>query len=225
MPEDVHDDDYGKMRAQSNTYGKNQYYRCRARDFSRECSQTSVRAELVEEQVIQLLKTVKPPKEWHQRMVDSMGELLGDKNLDERITEIKSIIERMDFRWDQGFIADRDEYLEQRVKLQQELEQLTPIPDDELEIAADILGDFAAHWAATKGDRKAQRELIQLIVSRVWTKGDRVVAVSLRPNFHVTLGLESERPTEISVGLNRDTTEELVVHERERRDSNPRSPP
>ena len=100
---------------------------------------------MIEEQVFQLLKTVRPPAEWHQRMVASISELLGDKKLEQRIAEIRNIIERMDFRWDQGFVTDEDEYLEQRVKLQQELEQLTPIPDDELEIALNILGDFTAY--------------------------------------------------------------------------------
>lgn len=31
-------------------------------------------------------------------------------------------------------------------------------------------------------------------------KGDQVVAMSLRLNYHITLGLESKGPTEISVG-------------------------
>ena len=51
-----------------------------------------------------------------------MGQLIGDQKLEERITQIKGIIERMDFRWDNGFITDKDAYLEERVKLQQELE-------------------------------------------------------------------------------------------------------
>jgi hypothetical protein len=82
-------------------------------------------------------------------MVVAMGQLLGDMKLDERLKEIKTIIERMDFRWDNGFITDQDAYLEQRVKLQQELEQLTPMADDELETAADLLEQFSDHSAAT----------------------------------------------------------------------------
>ena len=103
-------------------------------------------------------------------MVKSMGQLLGDKRLDERIIEIKSIIERMDFRWDQGFITDKDAYLEGRVNLQQELEQLTPIPDDELEVAADMIANFRTYWINLSGDRKAQQEIIQMIVARVWVQ-------------------------------------------------------
>jgi hypothetical protein len=75
-------------------------------------------------------------------MAESMGQLLGDKRLDERIAEIKAVIERMDFRWDQGFITDKGAYLVQRVKLQQELEQLTPIAENDIQTAADILVNF-----------------------------------------------------------------------------------
>lgn len=200
MPVSVKDDAYGKMRACPNADGSYLYYRCRARDFGRTCHQKSVRADIVEQQVVEILKTLKPPEDWRKRMIDAMGQLLGDKRLDERVAEIKEIIERMDFRWDHGFIGDEEGYLEQRLKLQQELETLTPIADDELAVAADVLENFTEHWEATGDDREAQRRLIQLIVSRVWVRGKQVVAMSLRPNYHVTLGLESSEPTEISVG-------------------------
>jgi DNA invertase Pin-like site-specific DNA recombinase len=219
MPEDVEDDDYGKMRPHSN--GDYLLYRCRARDFGRSCPQGSVWAYEVEQQVVSILKTLKPPADWKEHIIASMGQLLGDKKLEERISEIKGIIDRMDFRWDQGFITDKDAYLEQRVKLQQELEQLTPIPDDDLEIAADMLTNFEKHWNTLAHDPKAQQELLQLIVARVWVHGERVVGLSLRPNYHVAVGLESTKPTSISVGFE----DRNIVRNRGRRVSNPRSLP
>jgi hypothetical protein len=42
-----------------------------------------------------------------------------------------------------------------------------------------------------------------LIEARVWIRGDIVVALSLRPNYHVTVGLESTKSTEISVDYSR----------------------
>jgi hypothetical protein len=103
---------------------------------------SSVRADAIEDQVVSVLKTLKPPEDWRKRMVAAMGQLLGDVKLDERLAEIKAIIDRMGFRWDNGFITDKDAYLGGRVKLQQELEQLTPMADDELEVAADLLNTF-----------------------------------------------------------------------------------
>ena len=116
-----------------------------------------------------------------------MGQLLGERSLDQRIAEIKTIIDRMDFRWDKGFVTDRDTYVQKRMELQQELEKLTPIPHDDLERAADILQNFANHWQATGDDREAQKSLLQLIVSRVQVRDGKVVAIILRPNYCVTV--------------------------------------
>lgn len=220
MPSDVQDDEYGKMRPHT-MHSNYRYYRCRARDFVRDCPQRSTAADTLEQQVVAVLKTLKPPADWRERMVQAVGQLIGDQNLEVRIANIKEIIERMDFRWDNGFITDKNAYLEERVKLQHELERLTPIPDDELEIAADVLENFTAHWEMAHGDLKAQEELIKLIVARVWVRGDRVVGMSLRPNYHVTVGLDSTKPTELSVGFEPDT----FIHRRGRRVSNPRSLP
>lgn len=225
MPPDVEDEEYGKMRPHT-MHNEYRYYRCRARDFTRECSQSSAMADTLEEQVVAILKVLKPPTDWRNRIVQAMGQLIGDQKLEERIAEIKAIIDRMDFRWDQGFIPDKDAYLEERVKLQQELERLTPIPDDELEVAADMLANFTAHWEATKGDMQAQEQLIRIIVARIWIRGDKVVGMSLRPNYHITVGLDSTKPTEIAVGSGEDIMDgDIIIPRRGRRVSNPRSLP
>ncbi len=163
------------------------YYRCRAHDFGRTCPQKIIRADIVETQVVDALKTLKPPADWRAQMVAAMGQMLGDERLDERVEEIKGIIKRMDFRWDQGFITDRADYLEQRARLQHELERFTPAANDELEVAADLLENFSTYGEATADNREEQRRLIALIVGRVWVRGDQVVAMSLRPDYRVTL--------------------------------------
>ncbi len=104
-----------------------------------------------------------------------------------------------------------------KLELQQELEQLTPIPDDELERAANLIENFEEQWKKREGDRKAQQELMQMIVARVWVRGDDVAMISLRPNFHITVGLKSEKSTELQV----DITENVTILNRERRASNP----
>jgi hypothetical protein len=172
-------------------------YRCLSHHEGRKCAQASVRATGVEDEVVEILKKLKPPADWRKRIISAMGELLGDQKLDERIKEIKTVIERMDFRWDHGFIADQNAYLEERIKLQQELEKLTPIADDDLEIAADILTNFTDYWNATNGDRQKQFELIKLIVARVWVKDGHVTALSLRANYHVAVGINETSTVEL----------------------------
>jgi site-specific DNA recombinase len=187
-PEDIHDDSYGKMRPHPDNQGTRLYYRCRARDFVRYCSQKSVHADLVDEQVVDVLKTLRLSEDWRGRMISAIGQLLGDQKLDARVSEIKSIIEHMDFRWDNGFISDKTAYLEQRAKLQREMERLTPIDNNDLARAADFLDNFSTHWEATGEDRERQRQLIQLIVMRVWVRDSQVVAILLRPVYCIDLG-------------------------------------
>jgi hypothetical protein len=105
----------------------------------------------------------------------------------------------MDFRWDQGFITDKDEYLEKRVQLQQELERLTPIPEDDLERAADILTNFGKYWEGCKDDPEAEHRLVKLIVERVYVQDEQVVAMTLKANYHIVLGHNANGSTTISV--------------------------
>jgi len=87
-----------------------------------DCTQTGIGAEEVEQQVVDLIRQMKPRSDWKERAVQAIGELLGDQHLKERLVQIEEVIKRMDFRWDQGFITDKDEYLQKRLALQQELE-------------------------------------------------------------------------------------------------------
>ena len=80
---------------------------------------------MIDEQVIQILKNLKPPKNWRKGLTKAMSEILGERNLEGRIEEIKNIIQRMDTRWDHGFFTSEDDYVQQRIRLQMELEQLT----------------------------------------------------------------------------------------------------
>ena len=104
----------------------------------------------------------------------------------------------MDFRWDHGFITDKSDYLEKRLRLQQELEQLTPAYA-ELDNAADLLRDFAVHWEDCGGDTEQQHELIKLLVERVYVEGNSLVAMTLKSDYHLVLGHNAEEPTYMEV--------------------------
>lgn len=190
---------YGKMRSQAQSGRKWSYYRCRAADLSYECEQKGVHVELIDNQVVNVLMSLKPPKNWRQGITKAMGELLGEKNLEERLQEIREIIGRMDMRWDNGFITDEQEFMQQRIKLQLELEQLSPVPENELEQAADMLENFQGHWERLEGDEESRHELIKLLVERVYVEDERVVAMTLRSNYHLVLGHNVNGPTPYEV--------------------------
>jgi len=142
---------------------------------------------------------MKRPENWRKNITKAMGEMLGEQSLEQRLVEINEPIERMDFRWDHGFITDRTDYLEKRLKLQQELENLTPIPDDDLERAADILEHFEAYWDKCKGNTEEQHRLVKLIVKRVYVEDEQVVAMTLRSDYHIVLGHNGNGPTQAQV--------------------------
>lgn len=189
---------YGKLRPQTYKSGQ-RYYRCRAYEMGFSCPQKGVYAELLDDQVIEILKTLKPPKNWRETITASLGELLGEKDLQQRLSEIRTVIERMDTRWDHGFITDEQEYLRQRLELQQQLEQLTPVDKNDLERAVDLLDNFSAYWEKCGDDIEAQSELISQLVERVYVEDKTVVAMTLRSNCHLVLGHKVNEPTEYTV--------------------------
>jgi hypothetical protein len=163
------------------------------------CRQKGVNAHVIDEQVVRVLQQLKPPHNWRQGVTKAVGELLGEQKLEARLAEIYDIIKRMDTRWDLGFFTNEEEYFEQRLKLQHEVEQLTPVSDDELAQAADLLENFAKHWDQCLGDTDAQHELVNLIVERIYVRDEEVVALTLKSNYHVILGHKMNGPTECSI--------------------------
>jgi hypothetical protein len=80
-----------------------------------------------------------------------------------------------------------------------ELEQLTPVPDNELQQAADMLENFQKHWDRLEGDDESRHDLVKLIVDRVYVLDDKVVAMTLNSNYHLVLNHKTNGPTEFSV--------------------------
>jgi hypothetical protein len=68
-----------------------------------------IRLLIADEQVITILKSLKPPEDWRKGVTRAVGELLGEKKLEERFEDIRDIIKRMDTRWDHGFFADEQD--------------------------------------------------------------------------------------------------------------------
>jgi site-specific DNA recombinase len=190
---------YGKMRPQAHANNVYRYYRCRSSQLGYECDQKGIRTEQIEPQVVSILKSLEPPEDWRKGITKAISEILGERNLEQRLGEIKAVIQRMDARWDHGFITDEQEFMQQRLKLQLELEQLTPVPNDELQKAADMLEKFGAYWEQFEGNEEARHDLIKLIMERVYVQDGRVVAMTLRSNYHLVLGHKTNGPTEYSV--------------------------
>ena len=187
------------MRPQARNDRGNLFYRCRARELGYSCEQAGVYVEILDEQVFNILASMKPPEQWRDSIAKSIGEILGAQDLEERLNEIRAKIERMDMRWDHGFITNEQVFLEQRVKLQQELEKLTPVDNNDLERAVDLLTNFTSYWDACGEDIEARSTLVKQIVERVYVADEKIVAMTLHSNCHLVLGHKINEPTEYTI--------------------------
>lgn len=178
---------YGKMRPHAQHFGSYRYYRCRSNELGYHCDQIGVQVEIIDDQVVNALMRLEPSEDWRRQVTKGVSKLLSERDLEERLTEIRHIINRMDTRWDHGFITSEQEYLQHRRQLQLELEQLTPVADDELQRAVDLLQNFRCHWNQLEGDEDQKHELIKLIVERVYVEGKNVVAMTLRSGYQLAL--------------------------------------
>jgi hypothetical protein len=143
---------------------------------------------MIDEQVINALMNLKPPAGWKAKVVQALANSLGEKCLQQRLDELTATIQRLDLRWDEGFITDKNEFVEKRRQLQQELDSLTPLAEDNsLEVAADMLENFTVHWQGCGDDIEKQHELIKGVVERVYVRDDEVVAMTLKADYHIVL--------------------------------------
>jgi site-specific DNA recombinase len=203
---------WGKMYCRTHSKHKTAYYRCHSRELGYSCQQTGIPSEMIDTQVLEALWQLKPPTDWRQHMIEALAKVIGQKDLETRLNEIKQTIERMDFRFDHGFITNAEDYIEKRIMLQSELEQLTPIPNDDLERAADLLDNFGLYFEACGDDIEKQNDMLKTLINRVYVKGDRVMAIELKAEMYVVSGREQ---VEIIMG-------EEKFHCWARRGSNPR---
>lgn len=173
-----------KLYGQYSSSAEQRYYRDRSGDWDVQCSQPQVQADLIEEQLGQLLMTLELPKEWQERALKAADDLLNQKQLRDRTEEIKQIIERLDLRWDNGFMS-KEEYLQKRAQFQQEMEGLQPLPRAMLEESLRVFRDFRKIWE--EGDTHQRKHLLGLVVEKVWVNGREISAVTLRPSYQLVV--------------------------------------
>lgn len=178
----------GKMVCHTKTYTGRSYYRCAGRWSGLDCLQDGIPTKTIDDQVIAVLKNLNLPAEWKAQIIEELAGNLGEKHLQKRLRELATTIERLDFRWDEGFITDKQEFIDKRKQLQEELNSLTPFGEDNtLDIAADILENFSTHLRSHENDIDKQHELIRYVVEQVYVYDREVVALSLKANYYIIL--------------------------------------
>jgi DNA invertase Pin-like site-specific DNA recombinase len=210
-PSGLVDERYGKMRPSaderySTPKGR---YRCMCVDRGYEaCGQAQVQISVIDQQVVEHLSTMTIPDGFRERVEEAVRNRVENAIALQRMQEIQAIIERVDLRWDEGFIT-KDDYLEKRRQLQAEYEALRPVDYDELNEAADLLEQFRTYWdgcAEQLNPLEARKQLITKIVDRVLVYDQSVVAVVLHGQFALVLGKNHTAPVSIA-----DAVEQVLL--------------
>lgn len=157
----------------------------------------------LDEQVVAILANLDIPRDFRERIEHEVQGRVDNAAAMTRMEEINEIIERIDFRWDQGFIS-KEEYIEKRERLARELDALRPIDYDDLIEAADLIENFRDYWCGclkVDNPTEARQQLLHKIVDRVFVHQGQVMGVVLHGDFGVVLGQTQKASAEIANAL------------------------
>ncbi|MEQ8677247.1 MAG: recombinase family protein [Aggregatilineales bacterium] len=165
-------------------------YKDPAEDRSVDCSADvkSIKAEVIEEQVEEIVLSLNFPEDWRERAINMLKERhqkptyekSQQKTLQDRLARLKDLYEMGDI--------DRNEYLERRDNIQQELNTL-PLPVQstvvDLELATELLEDTQRLWkAATLSERKMW---LERLFEQLYEKDRRIVGFKPTPIMSILL--------------------------------------
>jgi site-specific DNA recombinase len=206
-PHGLMDDMYGKMRPFWHKDNEKGYYRCLCKERGYEsCGQGFIEVDVLDNQVVAILNSLTVPDDFRDRVEEAVQNRVENAAALERMAEIQEIIERVDFRWDHGFIS-AEEYVQKRAQLERELDAMRPIDYDELIEAADLLEHFQVYWnqcAEVENPQDARQQLLHKIVERVFVLDGNVLAIVLYGDFGVVLGADETASLEIADAIEKE---------------------
>ncbi|MBK8028330.1 MAG: hypothetical protein IPK17_02240 [Chloroflexi bacterium] len=176
------------------------YYHCIAHiQGYKPCGESVVQENELNSQIVAILSDLQIPSDYQEKIEHAVRNKIENAAALERMEEINEIIERIDFRWDMGRL-EKDEYLEKRQQLEQEMESLRPLDYDSLTEAADLLGNFRLYWSecdTVDNPLEAKKQLIAKIVDRIFVYDDKVIAIVLHGDFALVVGENKIAPLEV----------------------------
>lgn len=203
-PADLSDDRYGKMRPGWVERDQTAFYRCLCRDRGyAKCGQSYTPDTAINDQVVHELSQLSIPAGFRQRVETAVQSRVEHAAAFARLEELKAIVERINFSWEQGFLGP-EEYDNKITQLKREMESLRPVDYDELMEAADLIEHFSSYWQqCSTMDRpeEARKQLLSKIVDRVFVYDDRVIAITLYRDFSVILDEGQAAPQDVLHGV------------------------
>lgn len=175
------------MRCGIGSKGRQTYYRCRSRDYSVRCPQPSVPTGILDEQVLDFLHHLALPAPMSNRVIASINNTLMQQQAMRRLEQIRDLVSSIVPANADALILDGDKYLRQYQALREAVGELSPMPADGWDQAAEMYHGFSKQWKKLDGDPVGQRNLITLIVDRVFVRDENAVRIRFHTGDEWTL--------------------------------------
>jgi hypothetical protein len=162
--------------------GIRRYY-CSTHRCSSDCDQPIVKAEPIEDQLIEWIHDFQPDSQLRSHVLAALraeAQNNGGDNV-ERRRELHGQLDRLRDLYVLGDLT-KNQYVLKRQALQEELERTSPPLDPRLDQAEALLSDFARFWQ-TEPSPAERRKLFASLFDRIWQDTGVIVAVKPRPPF------------------------------------------
>jgi DNA invertase Pin-like site-specific DNA recombinase len=157
-------------------------YVCSTRRYGHPCGEPIVKAEPLEDQLVDWLRDFQPDAQLTGLVTATIRDLAraqGDD--DQRRRELTGQLERLQDLYVMGDLT-KNQYVMRRQALEEELERTGPPTDPDLDQAQALLANFARFWdlEPSPGER---RRLLTSLFERIWSQGGQIVAVKPHQPF------------------------------------------
>ncbi len=185
-----------RMHGTRGSRGGIRRYQCSTRRHHGDCRQAIVKAEPLEEQLINWLHAFQPDADLRRLVLDTISSATNEHPGEDQERR-RELLTQLDHLQDLYVLGDltKPRYVMRRQTLEEELQRLAPPADPDLDRAQELLGDFATFWHA-EPDPAERRKLIAGLFDHIWQDAGRIVAVKPRPAFAAYFkALDQARPT------------------------------
>ncbi len=179
-------------------------YQCSTRRHHGDCTQAIVKAEPLEDQLVDWLHAFQPDATLRDLVLDTIRAATQQHPGDDQERR-RSLLTQLDRLQDLYVLGDltKPRYIMRRQTLEEELQRLAPPADPDLDRAQELLGDFARFWHAEPNPAE-RRKLLASLFDHVWQDNGIIVAVKPRPSIRPLL--QGNRPGQTETPESRPET-------------------
>jgi hypothetical protein len=157
-------------------------YVCSTRRYGNACGEPIVKAEPLEAQLVDWIRTFAPDEQLRDLMLTAICGTAPETDTDStRRRELTTQLERLQDLYVMGDMT-KAQYVMRRQALEDELERIGPPTDPQLDQAAALLSDFGRFWEIEPSPAE-RRKLLASVFERIWEHGGTIVAVKPRAPF------------------------------------------